>query len=151
MLNNIIIYGLIFIFFSLIVLFFLISNYKYRTHRIEKYSDYMAILQINLEKAYNMIYKEKVLVYSLEAIKLPEEQLNAISRDFVALVIKFLGPKLYKEYILLYGDYETFTFNILDYFNTKYEEDGIRKDSINDLMNTDIEDQNQINGDNFNG
>lgn len=142
MLNNILIQMDLFIF--LVFLFFclyIVLKYKNKQLFIKKFVEYDAILHINMEKAYNIIHKEKILVYSLEAVKLPEEHINGVSRDFVTLVIKFLGPNLYKEYLNVYGDYETFVFNLLDYFNTKYEDDEIRKVSIQDLMSQDITDK----------
>lgn len=128
-------------FFICIIVFIfclkMMLDFKHKYQIIKDYADYNAILQIHMEKAYNMIHKERILIYSLEATKVPEEHINVISKDFVNLVIKFLGPQLYKEYLFLFGNYETFVFTLLDYFNTKYENDEIRKDSISDLIDKD--------------
>jgi len=125
-------------FILLIVLIFClryILNKKHVYQVMKDFSVYDAILNIHMEKAYNIIHKEKVLIFSLEAQRIPEEHINVISKDFVGLVIKFLGPQLYKEYIFLFGNYETFVFTLLDYFNSNYENDEIRKDSMADIMN----------------
>lgn len=106
---------------------------------IKNYNAYTAILQYNMDKAYETIYKDSILIYSVEATKIPDKDFNAYTRDFVLLVQKLLGPRLVKEFIYLYGNYDTFAFNVADYFNRKYEDDEIRKDSIENLMESEIE------------
>jgi len=86
-----------------------------------------------MEKSYDMIHKDRILTYSLEASRLDDTNFNRASKDFVSLVIKLLGPMLYKEFLFLYGDIDTFTFVVLEYFNTRYENDEIRKSSIDEL------------------
>ena len=54
-------------------------------------------------------------------------------------MLKFLGPKLIEDYSYAYGNFDTFLFNITEYFNTRYEEDEIRKESIKSLMEGEIE------------
>jgi hypothetical protein len=67
----------------------------------------------------------------------PEDEINDISKDFITLTQKLIGPRLLKEYLFLYGNYETFVFMMAEYFSTRYEEDEIRKSSINDMMESD--------------
>jgi hypothetical protein len=104
---------------------------------IRDFADYTSVLQFHMEKAYDMIHKDRVLVYSLEATKVPEDEINDISKDFITLTQKLIGPRLLKEYLFLYGNYETFVFMMAEYFSTRYEEDEIRKSSINDMMESD--------------
>lgn len=126
----------------LIVVFICFSFYIFKKtllflkekQMIKDYADYRVVLQINMERAYEIIHKDRILVYSLEATKLPEEEINTVSKDFINLVSKLLGPRLYKEFIFLYGNYETFAFNMAEYFSTRYEEDEIRKASVSDMM-----------------
>jgi len=87
-----------------------------------------------MEKAYDMIHKDRILVYSIEATRVPEEQINVVSRDFITLVEKMIGPRLRKEFIFLYGNYETFVFVLAEYFSTNYENDAIRRDSVGEMM-----------------
>jgi len=101
---------------------------------INNFADYRAVLQIHLDRAYEIIHKDRILVYSLEASRLPEEEINIISKDFIILVEKLIGPRLHDEFIFLYGNYETFVFNLAEYFSTRYEEDEIRKSSVNEMM-----------------
>ncbi len=137
--NNIILFQIDFFIFLIVFIFCFryVLNKKHIYQVMKDFSIYDAILNINMEKAYNIIHKEKVLIYSLEAQRIPEEHINVISKDYVNLVIKFLGPQLYNEYIFLFGNYETFVFTLLDYFNSNYENDEIRKESLSDLMNKD--------------
>jgi hypothetical protein len=107
---------------------------KKRQTMILNFESYTAVLQYHMEKAYNLIHKDQILTYSLEATTLPDAEYNKASLDFIKLVQKLLGPTLVKEMIFLYGDFDTFAFTLAEYFNTRYDDDEIRKTSINDLM-----------------
>ena len=126
------------------IISFVISNHIINRRKINLeimkiFSDYMGILDYHLDKAFNIIYKEKIFIYSVEATKPSEEQYSAISRDFVALLIKILGPNLKNEFVKIYGNEETFLFNVLEYFSSKYESDEIRNEAINNLTQNEIE------------
>ena len=108
-----------------------------RSRMVKNFTDYRATLEYNMERAFDLIYKDRILVYSLEALKVDEEDIDVISKEYVQLVQKLIGPTLQKEFIFMYGDIETFTFNLLEYFNLRYENDEIRKDSMDDLMTDD--------------
>jgi len=112
----------------------LILNYKRNQRIITNFADYTSVLQYYMEKAYDMIHKDRILVYSIEATRVPEEQINVVSRDFITLVEKMIGPRLRKEFIFLYGNYETFVFVLAEYFSTNYENDAIRRDSVGEMM-----------------
>jgi hypothetical protein len=138
------------LFLILIVLFFIcgvgglfITMKFYLSYTASKkfsmFSDYLAVLEYHSAKAYDIIHKDRVLVYSLEAMRIPDEEFTAISHDFVNLVIKLIGPKLYKEFYTLYGNEETFIFNLVEYFNTRYEEDEVRKQSLDDISSEESE------------
>ncbi len=116
-----------------------ILNYKQRERMIRDFADYTSLLQFHMEKAYDMIHKDRVLIYSLEAMRVPEEKINVASKDFVTLVEKLLGPRLRKEFIFLYGNYETFVFTMIEYFNTRYEDDEIRKTTVSDMMESEVQ------------
>lgn len=110
-----------------------------RDRLIKNYNLYTALLQYNMDKAYETIYKDNILIYSVEATKISDKDFNVYTKNFVLLVEKLLGPKLKKEMVFLYGDYETLVFNIADYFNRKYEEDEVRKSAVDNLMESEIE------------
>jgi hypothetical protein len=113
-------------------------KYKHRERMIKDFADYTSVLQFHMEKAYDIIHKDRVLIYSLEATTVPEDKINVASKDFVTLVEKLIGPRLRKEFIFLYGNYETFVFTMIEYFNTRYEDDEIRKTTVSDMMDSDI-------------
>jgi hypothetical protein len=100
---------------------------------IKDFADYRAVLEYHMEKAYDIIHKDRILVYSLEATHIPDKEFNETTQAFMKLVVRMLGPVLYKEYLALYGDEDTFYFLLGDYFNARYENDEIRKNSLDSL------------------
>lgn len=110
--------------------------YKRVTH-IKDFADYVSVLEYHMNKSYDIIHKDRILVYSLEATRLPDKDFEAVTQDFVRLVIKFIGPALHQDFIEFYGNEDTFFFNIVEYFNTRYEEDSIRKQTIDDMSEMD--------------
>jgi len=86
-----------------------------------------------MDKAYDMIHKDKILAYSLEAFRIPDKEYENISHDYVRLVRKYIGPTLLSEFVQLYGDEDSFLFILLDYFSRRYEEDEIRKTAMDNL------------------
>lgn len=111
--------------------------YKRVTH-VKGFADYISVLEFHMNKAYDLIHKDRILVYSLEATKLPDEEFQAITQDFVRLVIKFIGPELKNDFVSFYGDENTFIFNMVEYFNTRYEEDSIRKQTLDDMSDQNL-------------
>ena len=114
---------------------FALSIFRYlrRLMYIKNFSAYVSVLDYHMDKAYDMVHKDKILAFSLEAFRIPDEEYETISQDFVRLVRKFIGPTLLNEYIQLYGDEETFLFIMLDFFSRRYEDDEIRKTAMDNL------------------
>jgi hypothetical protein len=106
------------------------------TRYAKNFTQYVGILEYFMEKAYEMVYKDRILIFSMEATKPSEKDLDVIVQDFVRLVQKFLGPTFQKELINMYGNRETFIRNIVEYFNTKFEGDKIREASLENIANT---------------
>lgn len=121
--------------FLIIGVGFAFSIYQYvrRFMCVKNFNAYVAVLEYHMEKAYDMIHKDKILAFSLEAYRIPDEEYETVSQDFVRLVQKYLGPTLLKEIIQLYGDEDSFLFICLDYFNRRYEDDEIRKTAMDNL------------------
>ena len=94
----------------------------------------MLVLIYYLEKAFDIIYKDRILVYSIEGTKPSDEDIKQNSIDFAKLTLKLLGSTLTKEFTYLYGDEETFMLIIVEYFNTKAEHDEIKQASIDQIM-----------------
>jgi len=122
------------------ILFLILEYVKLKTTEklncIKHYDHYMAMLNYHMEKAFDIIYKEKVLAYSLEAMKINENQFKIISRDFGTLVLKMIGPSLTDSFVSMYGNEETLLFNIMEYFNTRFENDEIYKTSSSSILST---------------
>ena len=94
-----------------------------------------------MEKAYDMIHKEHILTYSLDAFRIDDKDYDKISKEFVRLVSKFIGPSLLNEFIKMYGDVDTYTFNVLDFFSTKYENDEIRNTALEQITEAEVDEQ----------
>lgn len=116
-----------------------VYNHQKRANCIKNFSDYVAILNYHLERAYDLIHKDQILVYSLDGSRVNEEDIDRISENFIRLTIKLIGPTLYGEFVVLYGDDETFLFNIIEYFNTHYEDDAIRKQALENFTSEEEE------------
>lgn len=107
---------------------------NYRIEQINTSENYLAVLQQQMDKAYSMIYNDRVIPYSLEGYRLSEEEYNNVLKDYINLVIKFLGPNLYSDLIDYFGDESSLMLNMTERFNTRYENDEIRKGTTNQLM-----------------
>jgi len=133
------VYGILIVLFLFLFLYILNNKFKNneRVEIIKNYESYLSILAYHEEKAFEIIYKEKVMIYSIEATKLNESQFKTVSKDFGILVLKMIGPELKNIFVKIYGSEETFLFNLMEYFNTKFENDEIYKNSTYDLINND--------------
>ena len=107
---------------------------------IANFESYNAVLQFIMEKAYDITFKDKLLVYSIEGIKIDDKQFETFSKDFAGLVFKMMGPRLRNEITYVFGDEDTLLFNMMDFFNTKYENDEIRKTQQEKIMNSEESD-----------
>lgn len=109
-------------------------KYQYEKFRIENYSSYVTILDYNMKKAYEIIYKDRILIYSLEAMKIDDVQFKGASKAFIKLSLDMIGDTVVKYLIDLYGSDQKLYFIMAEYFNNRFEEDEIRKDSQKNLM-----------------
>lgn len=110
-----------------------------RSFCIEKYESYIVTLDYFCKKAYDLVYKDKIMIYSLEAMAFNNVQYQAVSKEFCSLVFKFLGPSLISEFTDFFGDDKTLMVNILEYFNTNYENDKIKETATENMMGKEIE------------
>lgn len=110
--------------------------YQKRQSYIINFDHYTKVLDYYLEKAFDLTYKDKILVFSMEGMRPKEEDFKKYTSEFTKLVIKMLGPTLLKEFTFLCGNIDTFIFTIVEYFNARSESDEIRQASIDQLMNT---------------
>lgn len=111
-------------------------NFKKDSYIVSNFESYEAVLQYIMKQAYEIIYKDRLVVYSLEAMKVDEKILDVCSKDFANLVLKMMGPRLQKQLTYVYGNEETLLFNVLQFFNDMYERDEIRRKQQERLMET---------------
>ena len=115
-----------------------------RSKHVTGFTDYLTVLEYHMNKAYELIHKDRILVYSLEGMRIKDEEFNVISQDFVKLVLKFIGPSLADDFQNFYGDEKTFIFNMVEYFNTRYEEDSIRKQTMDEITSDNDQDNQEV-------
>ena len=125
--------------FSFIVVIRELRNKK-RELFIKRFVDYMTTLEFFEDKAYDIIYKDQLLIYSLEATKIDDNKFHVIAKDFSRLVFKLMGEPLLNEYVKVLGE-EALTLNLVEYFNRRYEEDEIRKEAVQNVMDKPLEEQ----------
>ena len=111
-----------------------ISYKKANVEKIKAFDSYLAFLHYHMERSYDIVHKDQILLYSIEGIKLEEQKLELAAKHFIRITLDFIGPIMKQELIDLYGDEETLLLNISEFFSTKYEDDAIRDESIQGIM-----------------
>ena len=130
---------------SLVPIFFLIiklSKDKEKTENIIHFERYATIFEYYLIKAYDIIHKDRILIYSLEATKLNESEFKQVAKDFGKLFLQLIGPSIQKELTKFYGNEKVLMFNVIEFFNTKFEDDEIRKNALDNLAAGDSNEDN---------
>ena len=110
-----------------------------RFFHMQKFEQYMVLLEFVMKKAYEIIHKDRIMIYSLEATTLGEGEYTAALKDFINLTMRFLGSNLKEEFIEFFGSEDTLLFNIAEYFSTNYENDEVRKGTTDKLMGNDTD------------
>jgi hypothetical protein len=112
---------------------------KRQLEMVKNFDSYATLLEYYMSKAYEIIYKERILVYSLEGMKIDEQTFSVCCTDFANLVLKLIGPKLTNELSSFYGDRSTLFFNILQYFQSRIEDDAVREKIKEQIMSSELE------------
>lgn len=107
---------------------------------IKNFESYVSVLEYYMNRGYDIIFKDQIMIYSIEATKLDDKHFDEISKQFMTLVLKLMGKTLQQEFEYLYGDKETLLFNITEYFNRRYEDDEVRRSAQKNLMEDNDED-----------
>ena len=110
-----------------------ILSYQKTERFLKNFADYVSVLEYHIQKAYDIIHKDRILTYSLDGMRIEDKDFDVVSGDFVKLVIKLLGPMLYKEFLFLYGNEDTFMFSLIEFFNSKYEDDEVRRGVLDNI------------------
>ena len=109
-------------------------NYKKRQSYVDRHERYIVILDHYMQKAFEIIYKDRILIYSIEGTKPDDEIIKRYSIDFAKLTLQLLGSNLTKEFIYLYGNEQSFMFTLIEFFNSRSENDEIKEASINQIV-----------------
>jgi hypothetical protein len=117
--------------FSIFLIRFI--NYKEKLANINNSQETLTLFNYFLEKAYDIVYKDSVLIYSLEATKMNDSEFNNVSKQFGLLFLRMIGPFIHNNLINFFGDEETLMFNVIEYFNSRFETDEIRKTAVDNL------------------
>lgn len=118
---------------ALLICFKSALKHKKRVIYVKNFPEYMSVLEYYMEKAYDIIYREQIMVYSLEAMRPGDKEVDKASKEFVRLTLKMLGPTLQDELSGVFGSEDSLTFNMLEYFNRKFDNDEIRQSSLDEL------------------
>lgn len=102
---------------------------------IKNFEAYNIVIMFYMSKAYEIIYKDHILIYSIEATKIDDEQFQKAVESYVKLTLKMMGQNMIQEFLVFYGSEETLYFNLVEFFNDKYESDEIRKQSVESISN----------------
>jgi len=107
---------------GLIVLFFVyrsiresISNYII----VNKHQSYVELYEWFLEKAYDIVYRTHVMVYSSEGLNPSAADIESAKRNFVKLTREMMGSTIEQELIQFFGSEQTLTENTILYFQEK--------------------------------
>lgn len=126
--------------FLLLSVAMVLRYFKYK-FRVEKFAEHIVLLHHHMEQAYSVVYNDRLFIYSLEATKVDDAEFALASKDFINLTVRMLGTVLYDYLVDFYGSADNLFFIIASYFNTKYEEDEIRRDAQNEFMDSEVDDQ----------
>lgn len=107
---------------------------KKRNRYVTNFPSYKLVLDYFTEKAYEMVHKDRMLIYSIEAIKVSDKDFNTYAKEFAKLTMALMGPMFQKEFSDMFGDEDAFLSNLIEFFSTKYEDDEIRKAALENLM-----------------
>jgi hypothetical protein len=106
-----------------------------RLHRVKNFPSYHLVFTFYLDRAYDIVYKDRIFTFSVEGYTLSDKEHADVMKEYAKLVIKMLGPELHKDLVSMYGSVDTLLFNIFDYFNEKYENDEIRGSALDNISN----------------
>ena len=129
-----------------LLIFLTLSNVRKRSNTtniqyVINFSSYKIVLDYFLERAYDIVNKDKMLLYNIEATKVSDEQFNEYAKEFAKLTIVLMGPMFQKEFSNLFGNEETFFSNLMEFFSTRYEDDSVRKTAVESLVSEETEEK----------
>jgi hypothetical protein len=124
--------------FAILLIFNRKIKYDSQLNTIKEYKTLLGIFEYILKKSWDMIYKENIFIYSLEATKIKKEDIEKVSKDFGKLTLKLMGSNIKESLIQLYGDEETLLINIMEFFNSNMENDILYKATTQNMMESEL-------------
>lgn len=118
---------------------FIKSNNSNRV--LENFDLYIKILNQHMDKAFEIIHKDRILIYSIEATKPNDTEVEVAAKDYAKLVLKLIGPMIKKQVINIYGNEETLLINLIEDFRVRFEEDNIREHALKNIMSSELEEE----------
>ena len=118
----------------LIIIYLKILRDKKLERYIDSFEKYIIPLDFFMNKSYEMIYKDRILAFSLDGYKVDDKDFELISKEFCKLTIKLMGGSFYKEFTNFFGNEESLFLYMNEYFNSKYEDDEIRRTSLDSKL-----------------
>jgi hypothetical protein len=98
---------------------------------MKSFQEYETLMEYYFEKAYVTIYKDNIMVYSVEGMSPKEEDIKNIQHRYLELLGSLMGDWLMNQLIKYYGDRHTLYVNALTYFDAHYENDAVKEAAIN--------------------
>jgi len=123
--------------YTIISIFNKKNNLNYSIERLKIFEKYETLLALYTEKAYQVIYKDHIMVYSVEGMSPKEEDIVEIQKLYLSLLLEIMGPKLVNEMLNYYGNDDALYKNALIYFDSEYENDAIKKSAIDRQLSQD--------------
>jgi len=108
------------------------------TFNMKDFPDMQVILEWHLERAYKIIYKDEILVFSAEGMTVREEDYTKIQKHFLNLSIDLMGDTLLNHLTWFYGNEMVLYRNMCLYFDESYESDTLRDESIKAQMGEEL-------------
>jgi len=102
--------------------------------RICNYENYETLAEYYYQKAYTIIYKDNILVYSVEGMSPKEEDVKKIQHKYLELIVDLMGEWMIEQFERYYGDRHAFYINALTFFDINYEDDAVKESAINKQM-----------------
>lgn len=125
MIETIINWLFIFLLFSISIRMFRFLFVHYTV--MNKYKNYLEIYNYFLDAAYQIVYKDQIIGYSMSGVTPQREELETAKRNFVKLAFELMGQHNMTLLITFFGTRDVLITNMLSYFQDKVDSDEISK------------------------
>lgn len=108
-------------------------NYMENKHVVNNFDKYIVILNYFMQSSYEVIYRDKIFVYSQQGFTPNEDDIKSSTRDFVKLTVELMGRELKNKLVKIFGSEEVLFRNMTEYFNNNILKDEIREMSLSSI------------------